>query len=698
MRILIEPSGYKLGNLGDAAMLAASVERLRALWPDAELAAVTRAPDALARLCRGVEPLDASARGQFLRAAAVTPLPLLLRDLCASQNPLGRFAAFFDAADLVFFSGAGGFNDAFRDHALSTLELLALAQRNGKPTVLVGQGLGPWSDPELRARAEELLPRASALFLREKRLGGKLLEGLGADWLLTGDDALEEAYRARPDALGAAIGVNLRLADYSGVPPEAVGKLGEALRELGRRLGAPLLPVPISHPPNSSDPEAIAALLGGDGGAELADSAAVIAQIARCRLVVTGSYHAAVFALAQGIPAVGLAASPYYRGKFEGLHDLFGPSCMPATLDNPQRLIETAISLWEQAEARRPELLREAERQIAAGLDAYRSLPERIGPRFQASSQAQEPAVSVIVPVFNQAELLRDCLESVRRQTRPDWEAIVVDDGSSQGDPAAVVASLADPRIRLTRHQRNRGLAAARNTGFEQARAEWVLPLDADDLLEPVCLEALLDLARREPSADALFGRLRYFGARTGVWLTQAQDAEAFLARKRMPGAGTMWRKTLWQAAGGYCEEALLRGGQEDTDFWLSAFAAGARAAHDPRPLYWYRRHESSMTGTISKDYHRIRELLHRRHRDLIDRLERPGQFLADGYWRAALSRWRAGRKAAAMVFLARATWAARRLPGPAPSGAELRRELASGHWYHPAYQRSHPADTPESG
>ncbi len=690
MRILIEPSGYKLGNLGDAAMLVASVERLRELWPDAELAAVTRAPEVLAKLCPGVEPLEASARNQFLRAAAALPLALLLRQLEDAPGPVRRFVDFFDQADLLFISGAGGFTDAFRDHALTTLELLDAAQRNAKPTVLVGQGLGPWDDERLKARAEEVLPRACAVFLREKRLGEGLLRKLPVEWgqrlRITGDDALEMAYRAKPSGLGGAIGVNLRLADYSAVPDGAVERLRSELEGLASRLGAELLPVPISHPPNSSDPDAIAQLIGGDGGSSLDAPAAVIEQVGRCRLVVTGSYHAGVFALAQGVPVIGLVASPYYAGKFEGLQDLFGDSCVPLAIAEPERLGDVAAGLWEQAEARRSALLSEAERQIEAGRAAYRALPELIAPK--PVTAGPEPAVSLVIPVYNQAELLRDCLESVVRQTRGDWEAIVVDDCSTAGDPAAVVAAVGDPRFRVVRHERNRGLAAARNTGFREARTDWVLPLDADDLLEPIALEVLLDLRDREPEADALFGRLRHFGAHVATWRTEAQDVVAFLERKRMPGAGALWRKRLWDTAGGYCEEEILRGGQEDTDFWLAAFSAGAKTACDPRALYWYRRHESSMTGAIPKNYHRIREFLYRRHRELIDRHSRPGQFLADGYWRAALSRWRSGQKAAALLYLTRAGWAARSLQSKPMSSAELQAELERGSWYYPPYQR----------
>ena len=76
-------------------------------------------------------------------------------------------------------------------------------------------------------------------------------------------------------------------------------------------------------------------------------------------------------------------------------------------------------------------------------------------------------SVSVIVPAYNQARFLGCALRSLVEQTHVDWEAIVVDDGSTD-NPQAVVQDFHEPRIRFA-HQENRGLAAARNTGLRQA-------------------------------------------------------------------------------------------------------------------------------------------------------------------------------------------------------------------------------------
>src|SRR5688572_23641621 len=92
--------------------------------------------------------------------------------------------------------------------------------------------------------------------------------------------------------------------------------------------------------------------------------------------------------------------------------------------------------------------------------------------------------VSVIVPVFNRAATLARCYESVKAQTVSDWELIAVDDCSSD-DSVKVLERFDDPRIRILRHQVNRGAGAARNTGMEAATGEFVAFLDSDDAWLP---------------------------------------------------------------------------------------------------------------------------------------------------------------------------------------------------------------------
>src|SRR5215217_3652483 len=93
-----------------------------------------------------------------------------------------------------------------------------------------------------------------------------------------------------------------------------------------------------------------------------------------------------------------------------------------------------------------------------------------------------DPLISVVIPAYNRAATIEDCLRSVQAQTYQKWEVIVADDGS--GDATVeIVKRLAreDARIRLVRHERNRGAQAARNSGIHAAKGSWIAFLDSDD-------------------------------------------------------------------------------------------------------------------------------------------------------------------------------------------------------------------------
>lgn len=98
------------------------------------------------------------------------------------------------------------------------------------------------------------------------------------------------------------------------------------------------------------------------------------------------------------------------------------------------------------------------------------------------------PSLSIIIPMYNRAALIARALESCLRQSMMDWEAVVVDDGSTDGS-AEVVQNCRDPRVRLVRLADNRGQCLARNAGAQEARADWLLFLDSDDELAPGALE-----------------------------------------------------------------------------------------------------------------------------------------------------------------------------------------------------------------
>ena len=103
-----------------------------------------------------------------------------------------------------------------------------------------------------------------------------------------------------------------------------------------------------------------------------------------------------------------------------------------------------------------------------------------------------QPLVSIVIPVFNVEHHLRQCLDSVLRQTLKEWECICVDDGSPDGSGAILDEyGGMDARFKII-HQRNQGVSAARNLGIELASAPYLTFIDSDDWVEDNALESLL--------------------------------------------------------------------------------------------------------------------------------------------------------------------------------------------------------------
>lgn len=105
------------------------------------------------------------------------------------------------------------------------------------------------------------------------------------------------------------------------------------------------------------------------------------------------------------------------------------------------------------------------------------------------------PSISVVIPVYNKQQWIRECLESIRSQTFTDYEVIIVDDGSTDGSAAICdEAAAGDDRIRVI-HQVNSGVSAARNRGMDEVTAPWVAFVDGDDTIAPDYLQHLYEHA-----------------------------------------------------------------------------------------------------------------------------------------------------------------------------------------------------------
>lgn len=201
-------------------------------------------------------------------------------------------------------------------------------------------------------------------------------------------------------------------------------------------------------------------------------------------------------------------------------------------------------------------------------------------------------AVSVVIPAYNAADTLGETLDCLIGQTVTAWEAIVVDDGSSD-DTVAVGESYAlqDPRIRVAR-QSNQGPSPARNLGISLASGDWLLFLDADDWVSLDFLDKMLAAAARQPSASAVYcfySRVTPDGRRLPQdWYENVARAPFESFARGCPPAihSVIARRPLVVEVGGFDATLLTC---EDWDLWQKIARAGAQFVEVPETLAFYR-------------------------------------------------------------------------------------------------------------
>lgn len=213
------------------------------------------------------------------------------------------------------------------------------------------------------------------------------------------------------------------------------------------------------------------------------------------------------------------------------------------------------------------------------------------------------PAVSIVIPAYNVAQYIAECLDSVLAQTFQDYEIIVVNDGSP--DTEALEKALEAYRSRIVYiKQPNRGCPGARNTGIRAARADLVALLDPDDIWEPEYLAEQVRRLRSDPSIDVLYCDATLFGdshlAGRRFMDLHPSTGEVTLAKLLTKECDVVVsvtaRKQIFIRAGMFDESLRM---SDDFDMWLRIAYHGGRFAYHRTPLLRYRRRDNAMTSNM---------------------------------------------------------------------------------------------------
>lgn len=215
--------------------------------------------------------------------------------------------------------------------------------------------------------------------------------------------------------------------------------------------------------------------------------------------------------------------------------------------------------------------------------------------------------ISIIVPCYQQAEFLDECLQSVLDQTYPEWECLIIDDGSP--DETEIIAKKwthKDERFTYFKKE-NGGVASARNYGIAKAGGEWILPLDADDKIG----KEYLKLAAKEFEQEyvVIYCKAKLFGEINKDWNLGIYSYYKLLHENHI-FCTAFFKKESWNKAGGYDTQLIY--GFEDWDFWLSILNENSRIKRIDYTGFFYRRKldsrdvivtNSKKKNSISKNY-----------------------------------------------------------------------------------------------
>lgn len=221
------------------------------------------------------------------------------------------------------------------------------------------------------------------------------------------------------------------------------------------------------------------------------------------------------------------------------------------------------------------------------------------------------PSIVVVVPFYGQDEFLVEAVRSVQAQSYANVEIVVVDDCAPCVPAAHILEAAGISGVKVLRHEENRGLGAARNTGIHASSAELIVSLDSDDLIAPGYLEATYALMA-ECSYSVVATSVHVFGESDASWTPVLRLPEILM--RGVPST-FLFRRSVFDQVGGY-NESLRH--SPDKAFLISILRAGHKIGLVDRPLYLYRKHPHQFSARSDAAQEFVRSTFGH-HRDLYD-------------------------------------------------------------------------------
>lgn len=229
-----------------------------------------------------------------------------------------------------------------------------------------------------------------------------------------------------------------------------------------------------------------------------------------------------------------------------------------------------------------------------------------------------KPTVSIIIPCHNYGHYLTECINSILVQTYTSWEAIIINDGSTDNTHEIALNFITQYPNHSIRYiaQECHGIVQPRNRGVTLARGEFILPLDADDIIAPDFLNRTVSTLLKHPEFGYVSTKALFFGTVNSIWPSEPFNwINQFVTNQQTNS--TLYRKTMWKDIGGYNEKMIH--GYMDWEFWIRATKNGWVGTQIPEPLFFYRRKTDSVVMRAKSKDIRIKEQIVKLHPDVYD-------------------------------------------------------------------------------
>ncbi|WP_329806601.1 glycosyltransferase [Flavobacterium facile] len=232
----------------------------------------------------------------------------------------------------------------------------------------------------------------------------------------------------------------------------------------------------------------------------------------------------------------------------------------------------------------------------------------------------RSPLVSIIIPVFNDEKFIKETIQSVKNQVYINWECIIVNDGSVDSSESIIQNEISNDSRFTYVFKENSGVSDTRNLAIKQAKGEFILPLDSDDLISVNYILDCVAVFEKQPNTKLVYCKAEFFGEKKGAFKLRAYFYKDLIVRNSI-FCSAMYKKADYLNTDGY--DSNLKLGLEDWEFWIQLLDENCKVVKINKVHFYYRIKEISRNSIHENDskLKQIHEYIFNKHKALYEDL-----------------------------------------------------------------------------